>query len=124
MNSSFPNRWSFSYPKYTKYVTIIIAEPKYKYGQQEQVTVRNPALEVVWRSNVHVFIFGVHSNAGKKQAQCHNSNTLWTHILKYDKHMHLKQLSCFCDHYIDLLGVLELVMSAQEGAFTYGHGVT
>ena len=37
----FPNRWSFSYLKLTKYVTNIIAEPKYKYGQQEQVTVRN-----------------------------------------------------------------------------------
>ena len=37
----FPNRWSFSYLKFTKYVTNIIAEPKYKYGQQEQVTVRN-----------------------------------------------------------------------------------
>ena len=34
-------RWSFSYLKFTKYVTNIIAEPKYKYGQQEQVTVRN-----------------------------------------------------------------------------------
>ena len=41
MNSSFPNRWSFSYLKFTKYVTNIIAEPKHKYGQQEQVTVRN-----------------------------------------------------------------------------------
>ena len=41
MNSSFQNRWSFSYLKFTKYVTNIIAEPKYKYGQQEQVTVRN-----------------------------------------------------------------------------------
>ena len=41
MNSSFPNRWSFSYLKFTKYVTNILAEPKYKYGQQEQVTVRN-----------------------------------------------------------------------------------
>ena len=41
MNSSFPNRWSFSYLKFTKYVTNLIAEPKYKYGQQEQVTVRN-----------------------------------------------------------------------------------
>ena len=41
MNSSFPNRWSFSYLKFTKYVANIIAEPKYKYGQQEQVTVRN-----------------------------------------------------------------------------------
>ena len=40
-NSSFPNRLSFSYLKFTKYVTYIIAEPKYKYGQQEQVTVRN-----------------------------------------------------------------------------------
>ena len=36
MNSSFPNRWSFSYLKFTKYVTNIIAEPKYKYRQQEQ----------------------------------------------------------------------------------------
>ena len=41
MNSSFSNRWSFSNLKFTKYVTNIIAEPKYKYGQQEQVTVRN-----------------------------------------------------------------------------------
>ena len=41
MNSSFPNRWSFSYLKFTKYVINIIAEPKYKYGKQEQVTVRN-----------------------------------------------------------------------------------
>ena len=41
-NSSFPNRWSFSYRKFKKkYVTNTIAEPKYKYGQQEQVTVRN-----------------------------------------------------------------------------------
>ena len=41
MNSSFPNRSSFGYLKFTKYATNIIAEPKYKYGQQEQVTVRN-----------------------------------------------------------------------------------
>ena len=34
----FPDRWSLSY---LKYVTNIIGEPKYKYGQQEQVTVRN-----------------------------------------------------------------------------------
>ena len=32
---------AFSYLKFTKYVTNIIAEPKYKYRQQEQVTVRN-----------------------------------------------------------------------------------
>ena len=31
MSSSFPNRWSFSYLKFTKYVTNIIAEPKYKH---------------------------------------------------------------------------------------------
>ena len=37
MNSSFPNRWSFSYLKFTKYVTNIIAEPKYKNVQQEKV---------------------------------------------------------------------------------------
>ena len=36
----FPG-WSFSYLKFTKYVTNIIAELKYKYRQQEQVTVRN-----------------------------------------------------------------------------------
>ena len=40
MNSSFPNRWSFSYLKFKKYVTNIIAEPKYKYRHQEQVTVK------------------------------------------------------------------------------------
>ena len=39
MNNSFPNRWSFNYLKFTKYVINIIAEPKYKYGQQEQVEV-------------------------------------------------------------------------------------
>ena len=51
MNSSFPNRLSFSYLKFTKYVTNIIAEPKYKYRHQEQVTVRNhnrsTALEIL-----------------------------------------------------------------------------
>ena len=31
----------FSYLKFTKYVTNIIVEPKYKYRHQEQVTVRN-----------------------------------------------------------------------------------
>ena len=41
MNSSFPNRWPISYLKFTKYVTNILVEPKYKYGQQEQVTVMN-----------------------------------------------------------------------------------
>ena len=40
MNSSFPDRWSFSYLNITK-LCHIIGEPKYKYGQQEQVTVRN-----------------------------------------------------------------------------------
>ena len=41
MNSSFPNRWSFSYLKFTKCFISRTAEPKYKYGQQEQVTVKN-----------------------------------------------------------------------------------
>ena len=50
MNSSFPNRWSFSYLKFTKYVTNIIAEPKYKYGQREQVTVRNHNR---WSTSLH-----------------------------------------------------------------------
>ena len=35
MNSAFSKRWSFSYLKFTKYVTNITAEPKYKYRQQE-----------------------------------------------------------------------------------------
>ena len=38
MNSSFPNRWSFSYLKFTKYVTNIIDEPKYKHRQQEHIS--------------------------------------------------------------------------------------
>ena len=37
----FPKQVVIQLPKFTKYVTNIIAEPKYKYGQQEQVTVRN-----------------------------------------------------------------------------------
>ena len=38
MNSSFPERWLFSYLNLTKLqcVTHIIGEPEYKYGQQEQ----------------------------------------------------------------------------------------
>ena len=58
MNSSFPNRWSFSYLKFTKYVTNIIAEPKYKYGEQEQVTIRNhnrsTALELLTKGKVKI----------------------------------------------------------------------
>ena len=46
MNSPFPNRWSFSYLKFTKYVTNRIAEPKYKYGQQEQVTKHSVTYQV------------------------------------------------------------------------------
>ena len=42
MNSSFPNRWSFSYLKSTKYVTNIVAEPKYKYSRQEQKKRKEP----------------------------------------------------------------------------------
>ena len=38
---SFSAKWSFSYLTFTKYITNIIAGPKYKYGQQEQTTVRN-----------------------------------------------------------------------------------
>ena len=37
----FPKQVLIQLPKIYKYVTNIIAEPKYKYGQQEQVTVRN-----------------------------------------------------------------------------------
>ena len=37
-----PRQVVIQLPKiYQKYVTNIIAQPKYKYGQQEQVTVRN-----------------------------------------------------------------------------------
>ena len=53
----------------TKYVTNIIAEPKYKYGQQEQVIVRNHnrstalersvlkywgALDCYYKTNLHI----------------------------------------------------------------------
>ena len=48
MNSSSPNRWSFSYLKFTKYVTNIIAGPKYKYGQQEQVTIGTTTDVPLW----------------------------------------------------------------------------
>ena len=37
----FPKQMVTCYLKFTKYVTYIIAELKYKYGQQEQVLVRN-----------------------------------------------------------------------------------
>ena len=37
----FPKQVVIQLPKIYKYVTNIIAEPKYKYGQQEQVTVGN-----------------------------------------------------------------------------------
>ena len=37
----FPKQVVIQLPYIYKYVTNIIAEPKYKYGQQEQVTVRN-----------------------------------------------------------------------------------
>ena len=37
----FPKQVVIQLPKLTKYVTNILAEPKYKYGHQEQVTVRN-----------------------------------------------------------------------------------
>ena len=39
----FPRQVVIQLPKFykKKYVTNIIGEPKYKYGQQEQVTVRN-----------------------------------------------------------------------------------
>ena len=51
---------------------------------------------------------------GKKQAQFHNRNNLWTNILKYEKHMHLKQFSCFCDLDHDLLGVLGIGVVRTE----------
>ena len=45
------SKWPFSYLKFTKYVTNIIAKPKYKYGQQEQVTVRNHNRSTAFESN-------------------------------------------------------------------------
>ena len=36
----FPKQMVIQLPKFTKYVTNIIAEPKYKYRQQEQVSGR------------------------------------------------------------------------------------
>ena len=55
------NRWSFSYLKFTKYVTNIIAEPKepkYKYGQQEQVTVRNHNRSTTLKRSVLKYLRG------------------------------------------------------------------
>ena len=67
MNSSFPNRWSFSYLKFTKYVTNITAEPKYKYGQQEQVTklscLQNyPAYKITFPSHISEDIVNLYEN--------------------------------------------------------------
>ena len=58
-NSSLPNRGSFSYLKFTKYVTNIISEPKYKYGQQEQVTVRNHNRSSPWTVSKSTGIDGI-----------------------------------------------------------------
>ena len=58
MNSSFPNRWSFSYLKFKKYVINIIAEPKYKNGQQEQVTVRNHNRSTALKRSVLKYLGG------------------------------------------------------------------
>ena len=56
----FPRQGVIQLPKLLKYVTNIIAEPKYKYGQQEQVTVRNydrsTALE---RSVLKYWFYGI-----------------------------------------------------------------
>ena len=41
-------RWAKQQTKFTKYVTNIIDEPKYKYGQQEQVTERNHNRGTAW----------------------------------------------------------------------------
>ena len=57
MNSSFQNRWSFCYLKFTKYIPNIIAEPKYKYRQQEQVTVRNHNRSTALKSDFIHFFF-------------------------------------------------------------------
>ena len=76
MNSSFPNRWSFSYLKFTKYVTNIIVEPKYKYRHQEQVTVRNHnrrqslCLDHV-NSNVYAKFLSKYTKRFKSKGQFH-----------------------------------------------------
>ena len=77
MNSSFPNRWSFSYLKFTKYVTNIIAEPKYKYGQQEQVTVRNHDRSKHWKVIAIIVIMKPATYqkgaGGNLESSCYNS---------------------------------------------------
>ena len=52
----FPKQVVIQYLKFTKYVTNIIAEPKYKYGQQEQVTVRRPPVVFLLH---YIFLFCV-----------------------------------------------------------------
>ena len=68
MNSSFQNRWSFSYLKFTKYITNIIAEPKYKYRQQACIgwtntNVLRPTPGDPWGVEQH------HWNTGAKENQ-------------------------------------------------------
>ena len=58
-DSKDPNRWSFGYLNFTKYVTNIIAEPKYKYEQQEQVIVRNHNRSIALELSVLKYCVGV-----------------------------------------------------------------
>ena len=58
----FPKQVSFSYLKFTKYVTNIIAEPKYKYGQQEQVTVRKHNRSTALERSVLKYWGGLNQN--------------------------------------------------------------
>ena len=59
MNNSFPDRCHPRYLNLLKYVTHIIGEPKYKYGQQQQVTVRNLKRSTALERSVLKYSVGV-----------------------------------------------------------------
>ena len=104
MNSSFPNRRSFSYLKFTKYVTNIIAKPKYKYGQQEQVTVRNhnrsTALERSWLN--YLGLKSVLREPNLALGFCHGSKHTWV--------CHYSSLRTLCVDFVSFSSSKNIVM--------------
>ena len=55
----FPRQVVIQLQKFTKYVTNIIAEPKYEYWQQEQVTVRNHNRSTALEWSVLKYLWGL-----------------------------------------------------------------
>ena len=61
------------------YVTHIIGEPKYKYGQQEQVTVRNHSSSTALERSVLKYWVGVRGGGG--QGLCRFYGIMTKHAL-------------------------------------------